>query len=425
MFRTARLPHLLTHTPQAFLLLASMFLLALAVAWGSTARAHEPVSAVERATAYVAGGEKRPTKKVANRRLASTQKAAKTKSAAKVKRIARKPVQRVAKPRPRPAQPARPVVSRPSEPAPPNDPLWRESWALARANTPSAWRLTTGRTETVVAVLDTGVDLGHPDLQGSFVAGFDVVNQDADPSDDHGHGTMVAGVIAARSDNGVGVTSTCWRCSVMPVKVIGADGSGNAGAVAQGIVWAADHGAHVINMSFVMSAPDDGVAAAIAHARSRGVVVVAAAGNSGTADATFPAAYPGVLSVAGSDAADARYGWSSYGSWVRFAAPGCSLTTAPGGGYGEFCGTSSATAFLSGIVGLARSLSPGISTDAIEGAVSAGAVPVGDFVSAGRIDAAAVLTALGPTTPTEAAPAETDGTGSAPAARSARTLELP
>ena len=86
----------------------------------------------------------------------------------------------------------------------PNDPLWSSSWSLAKTNAAAAWSLTTGGPETVVAVLDTGIDLAHPDLQGSFVQGYDVVNRDDDPNDDHGHGTMVAGVVAARANNGLG-----------------------------------------------------------------------------------------------------------------------------------------------------------------------------------------------------------------------------
>jgi len=276
----------------------------------------------------------------------------------------------------------------------PNDPLWRDSWSLAKVHALDAWTSTTGLSETVVAVLDTGVDLNHPDLQGAFVEGYDTVNEDADPSDDHGHGTMVAGVIAARSNNGIGVVGACWRCSLMPVKVIASNGRGSAEDVAEGITWASTHGARVINLSFTMSAPDAGVAAAIDTARARGVVLVAAAGNTGTNDATFPASHPGVVSVAGTDAGDTRYSWSSYGSWVRLAAPGCSLTTAAGAGYGEFCGTSSATAFVSGLAGLARSYAPSLSSDAIAEALSTSAVPVGDFVSSGRVDAVGVIGAL-------------------------------
>jgi len=276
----------------------------------------------------------------------------------------------------------------------PNDPLWRDSWALAKTNAARAWSVTTGTSQTVVAVLDTGVDSSHPDLQGAFVDGYDTVNEDTDPSDDHGHGTMVAGVIAARANNGIGVAGTCWRCSLMPVKVIAANGSGTAADVAEGIQWASDHGADVINLSFTMSSGNDAVAAAIAHARTRGAVVVAAAGNTGSSEATFPAAYPGVISVTGTDPSDARYGWSSYGSWVRLAAPGCNVTTAPSAGYGDFCGTSSATAFVSGLAGLVRSYAPNLSPDAVAEALSAHAAPVGDFVSAGRVDAAAVLSSL-------------------------------
>jgi subtilisin family serine protease len=281
----------------------------------------------------------------------------------------------------------------------PNDPLWGDSWSLGKVHALGAWSLTTGASETIVAVLDTGVDLTHPDLQGAFVAGYDTVNEDADPTDDHGHGTMVAGVIAARANNGIGVVGACWRCSVMPVKVIGANGLGSAPDIAEGILWATDHGARVINLSFTLSASDDAVAAAIERARASGVVVVAAAGNAGTSDVTYPAAYPGVVSVAGTDAADARYSWSSYGSWVRLAAPGCNLTTAPGGAYGDFCGTSSATAFVSGLAGLIRSYAGRLSPDAIAQALSANSAQVGDFVSAGRVDAAGMLASLKPPTP--------------------------
>ena len=273
----------------------------------------------------------------------------------------------------------------------PNDPLWRDSWSLGKANVTGAWSVTTGAAETVVAVLDTGVDLGHPDLQGSFVAGYDTVNEDADPSDDHGHGTMVAGVVAARANNGIGGAGACWRCSVMPVKVIGANGLGSATDIAEGILWAAAHGAQVINMSFTLNAPDETIGAAVEQARAQGVVLVGAAGNTGTADLTYPAAYPGVVSVAGTDPADARYAWSTYGSWVRLAAPGCSMTTAPGAAYGDFCGTSSAAAFVSGLAGLARSFAGQLPPDAIADALSSNAAPVGDIVSTGRVDAAAVL----------------------------------
>jgi len=344
----------------------------------------------EAVTATIEGSVKKP--RPVKRSIQSAGRASKVsvKKVKKVERVAKRPVR--AKPPIKRAgtQPRLKTVA----PLAPNDPLWSSSWSLTKTNATAAWSLTTGASETVVAVLDTGVDLSHPDLQGSFVQGYDVVNRDDDPSDDHGHGTMVAGVVAARANNGIGGVGACSRCSVMPVKVIAGNGSGNAADVAEGILWAADHGARVLNMSFVLSGPDESVAQAIEYARGRGIVVVAAAGNAGTADVTFPAAYPGVVSVAGTDTADARYEWSSYGGWVRLAAPGCNLTTTPGAGYGDFCGTSSATALVSGVAGLVRSFAPDLSPDAIEQALSASALRVGDFVSAGRVDAGAVVDSL-------------------------------
>ena len=304
------------------------------------------------------------------------------------------------KPKARP----RPVSADPSLP---NDPLWRDSWSLTKVRAPVAWKVTKGAAEVVVAVLDTGVDRSHPDLQGALVEGWDAVNEDADANDDHGHGTLVAGVVAARSNNGIGGVVACSRCSVMPVKVIGADGSGSAADISEGIFWATDHGARVINMSFVMTGRDEGVASALEYARSKGVLIVAAAGNSGSADVTFPAGEPGVVSVTGTDAADGRYSWASYGSWVTLAAPGCSPSTQAGGGYADFCGTSSAAAFASGIAGLARSASVTASAERIIAAMSSGAVRVGDFVATGRVDAAATTATLSVSCCPPASPADT------------------
>ena len=180
----------------------------------------------------------------------------------------------------------------------------------------------------VVAVVDSGVDPSQPDLQGALVPGADFADSSGSTVDQYGHGTMVAGVIAARGNNGQGVAGVCWVCQIMPIKVLDANGAGTAASVAEGIRWAADHGANVINLSFILSSPDADVEASIADAHARGVLVVAAAGNNGSGDATYPAAYPFVVSVAATDDADQLYPWSSRGSWVTLAAPGCSLTTA-------------------------------------------------------------------------------------------------
>jgi thermitase len=310
-----------------------------------------------------------------------------------------------ARKRARPPKPKAPRVAAPAAALTPNDPLWQASWSLVKAGAPEAWQLTSGAPSVVVAVLDTGVDAGHADLAGAVVAGWDAVGEDGDPADDHGHGTAVAGVIGARADNGVGSVGVCWRCSVMPVKVIAADGTGTAGDIAEGIVWAADHGAAVLNLSFVMSGYDGAVAGAIDYAHAKGALVVAAAGNSGGGDATFPASHPGVIGVTATDGADARYEWASYGPWVAVAAPGCSQSTVLGGGYGEVCGTSSATAFASGVTALVRAADQQAGVEQVREAITSSAVRVGDFVATGRLDAAAAVRRTRPVPAAPPAPA--------------------
>jgi thermitase len=135
----------------------------------------------------------------------------------------------------------------------PDDPLFSQQWGLRQIQAPAAWDRTVGSSATVIAILDTGVDARHPDLAGAVLAGRDFVNGDLDASDDHGHGTMAAGIAAARTDNGRGVAGTCWTCRILPVKVLDADGSGYHSQIANGVVWAADQGAHVISMSLTGS----------------------------------------------------------------------------------------------------------------------------------------------------------------------------
>jgi subtilisin family serine protease len=276
----------------------------------------------------------------------------------------------------------------------PNDPYWASQWGPARTNTARAWDTATGDPSVVVAVLDTGVDASHPDLAGALVAGTDLVNSDANPADDNGHGTAVAGIVAARTDNLAGIAAYCWRCAVMPVKVLGADGSGSMSAVASGITWAADHGARVVNLSLGGPSGTTTLERAVSYARSKGVVVVSAAGNDGTTAMEYPAAYPGVISVAGTDATDARYSWSNHGSWVQVAAPGCHIGSLRGGGYGNFCGTSSATPAVAGIAALAFSASPSATGTQVEDAITSTATDVGTFVAHGRVDAAATLASV-------------------------------
>jgi subtilisin family serine protease len=276
----------------------------------------------------------------------------------------------------------------------PSDPLWPQQWGAAAIQAPAAWAVTTGSASTIVAVLDTGVDATQPDLAGALVPGYDFVNGDADPSDDFGHGTSVAGIIAARLDNGAGVAGVCPDCAVMPVKVVGSDGTGLTSTIAEGMTWAVDHGARVVNLSLGGPAASDVLASAVDYARAHGVLVVAAAGNNGNTNAFYPASYPGVVSVAASDPQDHLYPWSDSGSWVDVAAPGCDLAPSRGGGFGDFCGTSASTPVVSGLAGLALSFAPGSTADGLAQALESTAAPVGG-VAFGRVDAARMLQALG------------------------------
>ena len=199
---------------------------------------------------------------------------------------------------------------------PPNDPFYPTQWNLENANPAAgsihvegAWAVNPGGDPSVVvAVIDTGIAYENfqtfcqaPDLAGAhFVAGWDFVNNDAHPNDDESHGTHVAGTIAQTTNNALGVAGIAYNVSLMPVKVLNAQGSGTITQIADGIRWAADHGAHVINMSFGTSAlPAQLIALrdAVQYAASRGVVMVAAAGNSAGATPMYPAAYPEVISV--------------------------------------------------------------------------------------------------------------------------------
>lgn len=304
-------------------------------------------------------------------------------SAGSIRRIVVAPIKRVGVAAPPPAAAPTTVI--------PTDPGWSQEWGLSQIGAPAAWHVSTGSKPVVVAVVDSGVDPNQPDLQGALVQGADFADGTGSTADQYGHGTMVAGVIAARPDNGVGGAGICWTCLVMPVKVLGADGTGTAASIAAGIRYAADHGANVISMSFVLSGPDAGVESALAYAHARGVLLVAAAGNTGSDSPTYPAAYPDVVSVAAVDPTGAVYPWSARGPWVTLAAPGCAYTTVPGGGFtSSFCGTSAAAPLVAGLAGLALSAGNG-STASVESALEQTAVPLPGVVGSGRVDAAALL----------------------------------
>jgi len=279
----------------------------------------------------------------------------------------------------------------------PNDPAFATQWGLKRAGVPAAWATTRGSGSVVIAVVDTGVKV-LPDLSGRVLPGRDFVNKDNDATDDQGHGTMTAGVIAARGGNRTGIAGICWVCRILPVKVLGADGAGSYSTIAQGIRWAADHGADIINLS--LGGDDDSrlLRDAVAYATGKGALVLAAAGNEGSSAPHYPAAIPAVLAVGAATSTDRRYSWSNYGSsWVDVAAPGCNPAQARDGKVGQFCGTSSATPFVAGVAALLASTTPAPTAATIRTALTSSADKIsGTWVpkSSGRVNAAAALTAL-------------------------------
>lgn len=244
----------------------------------------------------------------------------------------------------------------------PNDPLLDSQWGLLRIGVPDAWDVTRGMPSTVVAVLDTGVDASHEDLQGQLVQGWDFVGKDDTPQDDNGHGTHVSGLVVAAADNGRGIAGVAPGARVMPVKVITATGLGSHLQIAQGIEYAVRNGARILNMSLGGSDPSETLRQAVAYAWDSGALVVAAAGNENTATPVYPAAWPNVLGVGATNVDDTRAPFSNYGDYVSLVAPGVAiLSTTVGGSYEAWPGTSMATPLVSGVAALLWSRYPNLS----------------------------------------------------------------
>ncbi|HEX2141555.1 MAG TPA: cell wall-binding repeat-containing protein [Candidatus Limnocylindria bacterium] len=207
-----------------------------------------------------------------------------------------------------------------------NDALTNDQYSLDRMWVRDAWAISTGASN-VIAVLDTGVWAGHQDLAGKLVSGYDFVNDDTNAADDNAHGTWVAGIIAARVNDGYGVAGISWSDKIMPVKVMNANGSGYTSDLVDGIRWAADHGADIINMSIGGYAASSTLHEAIKYAYAKDVVLVGAAGNNRIEQSHYPASFPEVISVSATQADDEFTNWSNYGPLVDVSAPGASVLT--------------------------------------------------------------------------------------------------
>ncbi|MGW2598318.1 type VII secretion-associated serine protease mycosin [Streptomyces klenkii] len=290
-----------------------------------------------------------------------------------------------------------------------------QEWALDALHTEEAWQTTKGAGITV-AVLDTGVDDGHPDLAGQVLPGKDLIGFGAGPGDRAWarHGTAMAGIIAGRGhgvDGTDGVVGVAPEAKILPVRVILEDGdpsrakarSGRGNALADGIRWAADHGADVINLSLGDDSdtahPEPQEDAAVQYALGKGAVVVASAGNGGEQGdhVSYPAAYPGVIAVTAVDRYGSRAAFSTRRWYAALSAPGVDVVIAdPDRHYYEGWGTSAAAAFVSGAVALVRSAHPDLSPAQIRKLLvdTARDAPPGgrsDALGAGVVDPAAAI----------------------------------
>ena len=293
------------------------------------------------------------------------------------------------------------------------DPYRVHQWALNTTSFEASWLLTTG-TGAVVAVLDTGVQADHEDLAGSVLTGWDAIaDRSGAKSDPNGHGTHVAGIIAAAAGNGKGIAGAAPGVRILPVRVLDGAGSGKLSDVLEGIIWAADQGADVINLSLGGPGDDTTYSAVIQYALDKGALVVASAGNEALDGNTpnYPAADPGALAIGATTELNTRASFSNFGSYLDLAAPGVSIYSTLPSGYAAASGTSMAAPYASAAAALIAAQHPDLSAGAIRDLLERSALDLGvvgrdDEFGAGIIDPAAALT-LAVTVPiTDPAPVE-------------------
>ena len=282
----------------------------------------------------------------------------------------------------------------------PNDPLYGNlnAWSLGTIKAPDAWAITTGNSNVVIAILDTGVDGSHEELVGKMVAGWNVYEQNSDTRDVQGHGTMVAGTAAARGNNGIGVASVAWACSIMPVRISDNYGYATDSSIAAGLTWAADHGARVANVSYNVAGSST-VSRAARYFQRKGGVVAVAAGNQGMFIDVPDDPY--LLTVGATNSEDVLYSWSNTGGGVDLVAPGSAFTIANGGGYAVATGTSNAAPIAAAAAALLFSVNPSLTPDEVqvaleESADDLGAIGFDTSYGSGRVNLErALLLAVG------------------------------
>lgn len=276
----------------------------------------------------------------------------------------------------------------------PNDPNFSSAWHLPKIQAPLAWDNSRGD-GIVIAILDSGVNGGHPDLSAKMVSGWNSVSANTETGDINGHGTAVAGTAAASTDNGTGISSIAWNAAIMPVRITNrSDGWAYFSDIANGLTWAADNGAHVANISYNVT-NSSSITSAAQYMRNQGGVVVVAAGNDGQDPGYSDNSY--LISVSATTSSDAKASWSNFGSFVDVAAPGSGiLTTNNGGGYGSWSGTSFASPATAGVVALIMAANPNLTPEEVEQVLEQSADNVAGsethiYFGDGRVNAAAAV----------------------------------
>ena len=276
-------------------------------------------------------------------------------------------------------------------------------WHLYKMQAEQAWDLSTGSANIIVAITDDAIKIDHPDLVNKVIQGNDVTDQNSNnPSpcggNDGNHGTHVSGTVGADTNNGMGVASIGWNVSIMPVK-IGRCSDGALTGGYEGVAWAANNGADVINMSWGGGGSSTFGQNVANNATNQGAILVAAAGNDGTNQLFYPAAYNNVTAVASTTNTDAKSSFSQYGSWIDIAAPGSAiLSTWADNGYNRIQGTSMASPNVAGLLGLMKSHAPNATNADLIQCLYSSADPVTSFTAdmgAGRINAYAAMQCAG------------------------------
>lgn len=246
----------------------------------------------------------------------------------------------------------------------PNDPSWPKQWGPRKIEADYAWNTTVGNSSKLVAVIDTGIDYNHPDLDANYVPlGYDWYNNDADPMDDHGHGTHCAGIIAAEINNNIGIAGLA-QVQIMAEKAFSSGGYGYADDIAQAIIHAVDQGADILSNSWGSKFYSELIHDAVKYAYDHGVLVVAAAGNDADSIKYYPAAYDEVVAVTATDEYDNPAWFTNFGYWVELAAPGVNIySTVWDNSYKNMSGTSMACPHVSGVAALVWSTFPNKSRD--------------------------------------------------------------